>query len=42
MIKKIAFVLILSCLMISCGKKNDPIYKDPKKAKILDIYINRI
>jgi len=31
MIKKIYFFLALSCLMISCGKKGDPIYKDPKK-----------
>ena len=31
MIKKIFFFLTLSCLIVSCGKKGDPIYKDPKK-----------
>ena len=31
MIKKIFFFLDLSCLIISCGKKGDPIYKDPEK-----------
>ena len=31
MIKKIFFFLALSCLTISCGKKGDPIYKNPKK-----------
>ncbi len=42
MIKKITFILILCCFMISCGKKGDPVYKGPKKAEILNIYINRI
>ena len=27
MIKKIIFVLILCCLVTSCGKKGDPVYK---------------
>ncbi len=27
MIKKIIFTLILCCLITSCGKKNDPVYK---------------
>ncbi len=31
MIKKIIFLLALSCLIVSCGKKGDPIYKNPKK-----------
>ncbi len=31
MIKKIFFFLILSCLLVSCGKKGDPIYKDSNK-----------
>ena len=31
MIKKIFFFLTLMCLMVSCGKKGDPIYKDPEK-----------
>ena len=31
MIKKIFFFLALICLIISCGKKGDPVYKDPEK-----------
>ena len=31
MIKKIFFFLTLSYLIVSCGKKGDPIYKNPKK-----------
>ena len=31
MINKIFFFLALSCLIVSCGKKGDPIYKDPEK-----------
>ena len=31
MIKKIFFFLTLSCLIVSCGKKGDPIYKDTEK-----------
>ena len=31
MIKNIFFFLALSCLIVSCGKKGDPIYKDPEK-----------
>ena len=31
MIKKIFCFLALSCLIVSCGKKGDPIYKDPEK-----------
>tara|TARA_Y100000992_G_scaffold298741_1_gene264412 strand:- start:409 stop:540 length:132 start_codon:yes stop_codon:yes gene_type:complete len=31
MIKKIILPLILFCIIISCGKKGDPEYKDPKK-----------
>tara|TARA_B110000438_G_C15511534_1_gene520126 strand:- start:529 stop:660 length:132 start_codon:yes stop_codon:yes gene_type:complete len=42
MIKKIALTLILCCILISCGKKGDPEYKDPeKKAKIQSILINK-
>ena len=40
MIKKIIFTLILSCVVISCGKKGDPIYKESRKeSKIRNIYI---
>ena len=31
MIKNIFFFLALSCLIVSCGKKGDPVYKDPEK-----------
>ena len=42
MIKKITLALILFCMIISCGKKGDPKYKDPeKKAKIQNILINK-
>ena len=39
MIKKIFFFLALSCLMVSCGKKGDPIYKDPEKKTDLQIVL---
>ena len=42
MIKKITLALILCCMVISCGKKGDPKYKDPeKKAEIQSIFINK-
>ncbi|MDC1112464.1 hypothetical protein OAS43_01510 [Candidatus Pelagibacter sp.] len=31
MIKKITFTLVFCCLLISCGKKGDPEYKNSKK-----------
>ena len=31
MIKKIYIILFLSLLIISCGKKGDPIYKENSK-----------
>ena len=31
MIKKIYIIIILSLLVISCGKKGDPIYKENGK-----------
>ena len=31
MIKKITLTLILCFMIISCGKKGDPVYKDSKK-----------
>ena len=34
MIKKIILPLVFFCIIISCGKKGDPEYKDPKKVKI--------
>ena len=42
MIKKITLALILFCMIISCGKKGDPKYKDPeKKTEIQSILINK-
>ena len=38
MIKKITLALLLCFIIVSCGKKGDPEYKDPKKkAKIQTI-----
>ena len=31
MIRKITFVILLCCILVSCGKKGDPEYKDPNK-----------
>jgi len=31
MIKKISFIFLIYCLLVSCGKKGDPEYKDPKQ-----------
>ena len=43
MIKKIFFFLALSCLIVSCGKKGDPIYKDPeKKTNLQTILKNKV
>ncbi len=43
MIKKIILALMLCCIIASCGKKEDPVYKDPKKkAAIQNIYLKKI
>ena len=42
MIKKIFFFLALSCLIVSCGKKGDPIYKDPEKKTNLQTVFKNI
>ena len=42
MIKKITVIILFSLLIISCGKKGDPEYKNPdKKAKIQTIIKNK-
>ena len=42
MIKKFFFFLALSCFIVSCGKKGDPIYKDPeKKTDLQTFFINK-
>ena len=41
MIKKITFVILVCCSLVSCGKKGDPKYIDPdKKAEIKEVSIN--
>ena len=41
MIKKFSIILLLFCVVISCGKKSDPKYIDPdKKAEIKEVLIN--
>ena len=41
MIKKIGLIILLLCVVISCGKKSDPKYVDPdKKAEIKEVLIN--
>ena len=43
MIKKITFVVLVCCILISCGKKADPEYKVLNKViKIPTIIINKI
>tara|TARA_A100000164_G_scaffold335567_1_gene327757 strand:- start:416 stop:538 length:123 start_codon:yes stop_codon:yes gene_type:complete len=37
MIKKIILTSIIFCIIISCGKKGDPEYKDPEKTVKLKI-----
>ena len=40
MIKKFTLIILLFCIVISCGKKSDPEYIDPdKKAKIKEVLI---
>ena len=40
--KKIFLTLILCCIIISCGKKGNPEYKDPdQKARIQSTLINK-
>ena len=42
MIKKITFVFLVCCILVSCGKKGDPEYKALKKEiKISTIIINK-
>ena len=42
MIKKIIFTFLLVYLLVSCGKKGDPKYKDPKqKAEKIIILTNK-
>tara|TARA_B100000963_G_C22101782_1_gene440999 strand:- start:332 stop:463 length:132 start_codon:yes stop_codon:yes gene_type:complete len=36
MIKKIILILFLFCMMTSCGKKSDPVFKESKKERNLE------
>ena len=43
MIKKITFVILVCCILVSCGKKGDPEYKSlSKETKISTIIINKL
>ena len=43
MMKKITFVFLVCCTLVSCGKKGDPEYKVlNKEIKIPTIIINKI
>lgn len=43
MIKKIFLIILLSIILISCGKKGDPIYNDAeKKVEKLNTKINLV
>ena len=42
MIKKITLALLVYCMIVSCGKKGDPEYKDLKnKAKMRTVLVNK-
>ena len=43
MIKKITFVILVCCILVSCGKKGDPEYKSAvEEIKVSTIIINKI
>ena len=43
MIKKITLALLLCCMVVSCGKKGKPEYKDPnREAKLETIFIKKV
>ena len=39
MIRKITLALILFCILISCGKKGDPEYKESKIRKNIELFL---
>ena len=42
MIKKITLILFLFCLVVSCGKKADPVFKNlESKAKLQTISVSK-
>ena len=41
MIKKITLIILVFCVVVSCGKKGDPKYTDPeKKVEVQEVLIN--
>ncbi len=43
MIKKIIFTVILCCIIFSCGKKGDPVYKESKNnTEIQNIHMKTV
>jgi hypothetical protein len=43
MIKKITFVILVCCILVSCGKKGDPEYKSSiEEIKVSKIIINKV
>tara|TARA_B100000427_G_C15125979_1_gene427941 strand:- start:432 stop:563 length:132 start_codon:yes stop_codon:yes gene_type:complete len=42
MIKKIILAFLLYCIIVSCGKKGDPEYKDQvNKAQMQNVLLNK-
>ena len=39
MIRKITFALILFCILISCGKKGDPEYRETEKKVDMQLHL---
>ena len=39
MFRKFSLALILCCLLISCGKKGDPKYKEPEKKTSMQLLL---
>ncbi len=40
MIKKIIFIVFVCCVLVSCGKKGDPVYKESKKETEIKKYLS--
>ena len=39
MIKKTVLIIFVSILVLSCGKKGDPEYKESKKEKNIELHL---
>ena len=42
MIKKKIIIILLCSIVVSCGKKGDPVYKDPEKKAQKQIILMKI